>query len=108
MESSFTDNMEWVAGALASNALIGVTNGFYDKKRAMDISSAGWVLMCRTMYQLSSGYFAERSPAVSSYRGEQLGSLALHLFLLAVEEYHPVAQATNSVYCDNKGALYTF
>ena len=54
------------------------------------------------------GAFAERSNSASSYRGELLGMLAIHLFLLAVEERGGLDGGTAEVHCDNKGAIYTF
>ena len=50
----------------------------------------------------------ERSAAAISYSGELLGMLAIHLFLLAVEESHKTTDGRSEVHCDNKGALFTF
>ena len=34
--------------------------------------------------------------------------LTIHLFLLAVEEYYSVWRTGNELFCDNKGAIFTF
>ena len=42
----------------------------------------------------------------SSYRGELLGMLAIHLFLLATKEHYMVSGDSNQVFCDKLG-LFT-
>ena len=49
--------------------------------------------------------------AAGSYHGELVGMLAVHIFLLATEDYYraPIREYTgNRVSCDNMEALYTF
>ena len=60
------------------------------------------------MKKAVKGSFVEKSQAASSYRGEMLKMLAIHLFLLAVEESYGTVAGRPEVHCDNKGALYTF
>ena len=65
--------------------------------------------MCyRETGRFVSGSFAEVSASASSYRGKQLGLLAIYLLLHAVELQFGGAGATNDVFCDNKGAITTF
>ena len=65
-------------------------------------------MACRQTKRQISGTVIERSEYAGSYRGELLGMLAIRLFLLAVEEYHNAISDGNEVWCDNKGALFTF
>ena len=65
-------------------------------------------MCCKESGRFVSGSFAEVSASASSYRGEQLGLLAIYLLLHAVELQFGVAGATNDVFCDNKGAITTF
>ena len=54
-----------------------------------------------------SGSFAERSSSANIYRGQLLGMLAIHLFLLAYEEFFRIQGMVNDVFCYNKGAIFT-
>ena len=98
----------WVAQAMTAGTLICVTDGSYDRRKAYDLSGAGWTLYCTATKKQMSGSLVERSEYASSYRGELLGMLAIHIFLHAVEKYFHAHGGSNSIYCDNKGAIYTF
>ena len=97
----------WVAQAMTAGTLICVTDGSYDRRKAHDLSGAGWTLYCTATKKQLSGSLVERSEYASSYRGELLGMLAIHIFLHAVEKYFHAHGDSNSIYCDNKGAIYT-
>ena len=80
----------------------------YNRNWAPDTCTAGWVVCCRESGRFVLGSLAEVSALTSSYRGEQLGLLAIYLLLHAVELQFGGAGATNNVFCDNKGAITTF
>ncbi|KAL7530902.1 hypothetical protein ACHAXR_003737 [Thalassiosira sp. AJA248-18] len=93
---------------MLANTLIGVIDGSYDRKKGPNISGAGWILYCRATNRYVWGNFAECSVSASSYRGDLLGMLAIHIFLLAVERHFGVNGTNNEIFCDDKGAIYTF
>ena len=101
------ESPEWVAECLRNNSLICVTDGSYNKPRAKNVCSAGWIMACRRTGRCISGTLVEKSQSAGSYRGEMLGMLAIRLFLLAVEEYCGAVTKDNRICCDNKGALVT-
>ena len=49
--------------------------------------------------------FFERSHSASSYRGELLGLVAIHLLLLAMCQFYEISVTRPKVCCDNIGAL---
>ena len=102
------DDPTWIAQALANGTLICVTDGSYDRRKAKDLSGAGYVLYCTATRNKLRGSLVEHSEDASSYRGELLGMLAIHLLLHAVEQFYHSAGEGNAIYCDNKGAIYTF
>ena len=104
----YEEDLGWLSEALIAGSLVCVTDGSYDRARARDISGAGWIIYCVRSRKSVRGAFAERSNSASSYRGELLGMLAIHLFLLAVEESGGLEGGAAEVHCDNKGAIYTF
>ena len=104
----YEEDLGWLSEALTAGSLVCVTDGSYDRARARDISGAGWIIYCVRSRKSVRGAFAERSNSASSYRGELLGMLAIHLFLLAVEESGGLEGGSAEVHCDNKGAIYTF
>lgn len=102
------EDLDWLGEAMQSGSLMAVTDGSYKKDVRNDICGAGWIIFCTNTGMWVSGSFAEQSSSANSYRGELLGMLAINLFLLAYEEYHNVSGAVNDVFCDNKGAVFTF
>ena len=82
--------------------------GLYDRCKAKDLSGAGYVLYCTATGNKLQGSLVERSEDASSYCGELLGMLAIHLILHAVEQFYHSEGKGNAIYCDNKGAIYTF
>ena len=103
-----TKSPKWVAECLRNKTLICVTDGSYAKKKATEVSSAGWIVACKQTRRIISGTLVRKSQSVDSYRGEILGMLAIRLFMLAVEEYCGAITDNNKICCDNKGALFTF
>ena len=82
-------------------------NGSYKQKMAPEIWTAGWVIHCTVTNRNISATLIEKSDSASSYRGELLGMLAIHLFLYTIEEFYEVTDS-NNILCNIKGALYTF
>ncbi len=69
------------------------------------MSRVGWIIFCsKTRLQLT-GTFGERSPAASSYHAEMLGLCALHLFAIALLEFHKIQEWKAMLCCNNKRAL---
>ena len=102
------DDTAWIADSMRDGTLLCVRDGSYDGKRAKHLFSAGWILFCTESHRFLSGSLVEWSSSASNYRGELLGMLAIHLFLLAIEEYYGMPPASSNIHCDNKGAIYTF
>ena len=102
------DNTTWVATALEAGILVCVIGGSYNKSKALDISSTGWIIHDKASSRQIRGSFVEQSPETSSYRGELLGMLAIHLVLLTIDEQYGIEGLESQVYCDNKGVLFTF
>ena len=98
----------WLAQALAAGTLVCVTDGSYDRRKAKDLSGAGYVIYCTASGKKITGSLVERSEDASSYRGELLGMLAIHLLLHAVKTFYHSSGDGTKIYCDNKGAIYTF
>ena len=40
------DNVTWIAEGMRNNTLIWVTDGSYDRKKAKELSRAGWIIFC--------------------------------------------------------------
>jgi len=102
------EDVSWVAQAMAAGTLVCVTDGSCDQKKARDLSQAGYIIYCTAAKQKITGSLVKRSEGASSYRGKLLGMLAIHPFLHAVETFHHVTGTGTNMYCDNKGAIYTF
>ena len=81
------ESTKWVAECLKNRTLVCVTDGSYQKEKAPNLCSAGWIMACKKTGRRISGTLVEESPKAGSYRGEMLGMLAIRLFLLAVEEH---------------------
>jgi hypothetical protein len=53
------DNMQWVAEGMTAGTLIWTTDGSYDRKRAADLSGAGWIIFCKATRHRITGLFWE-------------------------------------------------
>ncbi len=102
------EDVEWIVDAIQRGSLYCVTDGSYIKELAPDVCGSAWVLFCAETNKWINGEFAEQSPGADSYRGEQLGMLAIHLLLLAIEEHYATALRDARIFCDNKGSIQTF
>ena len=74
-------DLTWLVEGLKRGSVIAVADGSYDRKKAPEVSGAGWVLCCTRSRRMLQGNFYEVSPSASSYRGELLGLAALHYLL---------------------------
>ena len=83
-----TADTSWIVNAIARGSLRCGTDGSHSPSVAMDICSAAWIFF--------------------SIRGEQLGMLAIHLILFAVENFYGQNNLTTEIFCDNKGSVQTF
>jgi hypothetical protein len=90
---------------MAKGLLIWTTDGLYDRKKAVDISGAGWIIFCKNTGLQITGAFWERSSTASSFQAEMLGLCALHLLACAISEYYNLNNWSATMCCDNKHAL---
>jgi hypothetical protein len=90
---------------MKSNTLLWVTDGSYDRKKAIDLSGVGWIIFCtKTGFRLT-GTFWEKFNLASLYRAEMLGLCALHLLAWVVAEFYQIKGWSAMLCCDNKRAL---
>jgi hypothetical protein len=102
--NSSTD-LDWLITAIRCDTAVWCTDGSYDKLLAPDISGVGWMIFdTATSHQLYGNFF-ERSVDAGSYRGEMLGSLALHTLCSALEVYYDLPPSSNKFLCDNESTL---
>lgn len=93
--------------ALSSGSAILVTDGSYSRHIRADIDGAGWLVYCTTRKKIIlKATFYEQCLQAGSYRGELCGLLAVHLLVLAVEQFYELpAGPRGLVACDNLGGL---
>ena len=108
-EVNTPDDLARMAKCIRNGTLIGVTDGWCDRKKGRRICGAGWAIYYRTDKKFLKGSFVKHfnSDSESSYQEKLLGMLAIHLFLLAIEEYYNVQGNNSKIYCDNKGTIFT-
>jgi hypothetical protein len=99
------DNLLWIAEGMTKRLLIWMTDGSYDRKKAVDISEAGWIIFCKNTGGRTTGAFSERSSTASSFQAEMLGLCALHLLACALSEYYNLNNWSATMCCNNKRAL---
>ena len=87
LENEDQDLALLIAG-LKQASVIAVADGSYDRKKAPEVSGAGWVLCCTRSWRMLRGNFYKVSPTASSYRGKLLGLAALHYLLGYLQEYY--------------------
>jgi hypothetical protein len=99
--------LDAVVDAVASGSAVYVTDGSYSRKIRSDIDGAGWVIYCKTRKKIVlKGSFYEWCDKAGSYRGELVGLLAVHMLIMAVEEFYDLAEGPRGlVACDNLGGL---
>ena len=66
-----------VAECLTNRTLVCVTDGSYQKEKAPNLCSAGWIMACKETGRRISGLLVEESPKAGSHRGEMLCILAI-------------------------------
>ena len=96
-----------VVNAIASGTAILVTDGSYNRKVRADIDGAGWLVYCTARKQIILiGSCYEWSTQAGSYRGELLGLLAVHVLIVAVENFFSLSEGSRGlIACDNLGGL---
>ena len=73
---------------IADGTAVLVADGSYSRKIRSDIDGAGWMIDCRVRRKVVfKGSFYEWCGNAGSCRGELLGLLAVHLMVLAVEQF---------------------
>lgn len=78
-----------VIDAMAGGTALFVTDGSYNRKIRRDTDSAGWLVYCTARKQIVlEGSLYEQNKTAGSYRGELLGLLAIHVFILGVEQFY--------------------
>ena len=93
--------------AVAGGSAVYVTDGSYSRIIHSDIDGAGWVVFCKTKKKVVlKGSYYEWCNRAGSYRGELMGLLAVHVFIMAVEQFRDLPLgARGLVACDNLGGL---
>ena len=99
-------DFKWVIKALEEGTGTWVTDGSYMPEERQDACSACWIFHCQKTGHKLIGCLYEESDQASSYRGERLGLLAIHLLLAAIAKYFKVTIKPTKICCDNKGGLY--
>jgi hypothetical protein len=96
-----------------SGALTCVSNGSYNRQLDPFLAASGWIIYSHEVDRiLVSGTLSEQNPHASAYRAEWLGTMAVHLFLLAVLEHKSTTGTSaaalwlGSIMCDNKGVIF--
>ncbi len=98
-------NVEWIKAAITEGSFLGVTNGSNDRERARTVSDLGWVICCTKTRRLLRGSFFKISLKAGSYRGELLGLVALHTFVMAVAKFYRLDLACGKICFGNVSAL---
>ena len=101
-------DLQWLIDGVQNNTIIGVTDGLYDRKMALNMSAAGWLVCCTSSEKILRANFYEKSKSASSYRGELLGLVALYTFPYAICNFHNTLSTTPKICCDNIFALRPF
>ena len=78
-----TGNDSWLKDAIRDGTLLAVTDGSFMSKRLSQVNSCAFILECTRGRGRIIGHYPEHSTAACVCRGELLGLLAIHLFLLA-------------------------
>lgn len=99
--------LDAVVDAVAAGSALFVTDGSYNRKIRRDVDSAGWLIYCKHRQQVVlEGSLFEQNATAGSYRGELLGLLAIHVFVLGIETFYGLeVDSYGLVACDNLGAL---
>ena len=103
-----TQDPIWIVEAIRQGSLFCCTDGSYIKEIAVDVCGAAWILYCEETGKSLKGEFTEQSRWADSYRGEQLGMLAIHIILLTVEEHFGESLSNANIFCDNLGTIHKF
>jgi hypothetical protein len=98
-------DVRWIRNALVNGTLIGVTDRSYDRIKASMVNGAGWGLTYTASHQIIHGSFYEISPKAGSYRGELLGLVAIHTFILAIAKFYSLEVVSAKICCNNIAAL---
>jgi hypothetical protein len=99
--------LDAVVEAIDLGSAVYVTDGSYSRKIRSEIDGAGYMIYCRRQKKVVlKGSFYELCEKAGSYRGELLGLLAVHLHILAIEQFYGLEPGPRGlVGCDNLGSL---
>jgi hypothetical protein len=96
-----------VVEAIDSGSAVYVTDGSYSRKIRSEIDGAGYMIYCiRWKKVVLKSSFYELCEKAGSYHGELLGLLAVHLHILAIEQFYGLEPGPRGlVRCNNLGGL---
>eukprot|EP00804_Cyclotella_cryptica_P019411 CCRYP_006610-RA/>CCRYP_006610-RA protein AED:0.67 eAED:-0.49 QI:0/0/0/0.33/1/1/3/0/407 len=99
--------LEAAVEAATHGTAVYVTDGSYSRNIRSDIDGAGWVFYCKARKKIAlEGSFYEWCDRAGSYRGELVGLLSVHLFVMAVEQFYDLPEGPRGLLgCDNLGGL---
>ena len=97
----------WLEEAIQYRTYLAVTDGLYMKELYPDLFSAAFVLECSKGRGKHFGSFPEQLGSASTYQGDLLGLMAIHLILLEVKKVNPNLKGRAQIYYDCLVALGT-
>ena len=98
-------NLRLVVREISNGTALWVIYWSYNKGVTPHTSGAGWVIYCtKTMLKMPR-HFYERSQKAGSYRADLFGLLAIHIVLVALEEYYKIHPSKGKICCGNQGAI---
>ncbi len=62
-------NVEWLQDALINGIFWGITDGSYDREKALTVNVSGLIVGCMACHQILRGSFFEISTKANLYRG---------------------------------------
>jgi hypothetical protein len=106
LRSALQGQLLWIVEEMTKGSLIWRTDGSYNRKKAVDLSGAGWIIFCKNTGRQITGAFWEQSFTASSFQAEMLGLCALHLLACALSKYYTnLNNWSTTMCCDNKRML---
>ncbi len=104
--SNVTSEPSWLPLALESGTVVLATDGSYDRKKGSHVSGAGWDIACWKSGRVLKGSYFGFSSNASSYRGDLLGLVAIHILVLHACRFYQPTMVTRKIVSKSKLALY--
>jgi hypothetical protein len=95
----------WVYESIKDETLVAVTDGSYMRELYPKMCLAAYFQECSKGQGQIYGAFTETTGVANAYRGELLGSMAIHLILLSANRVKPQLTGSVEILSDCLGAL---